>query len=231
MGNAKFDGYANEYDAWFMANENVFNSELKLVKQALGDLSGKRVLSVGCGSGLFESNFEHTGIEGLEPSADMAQIARKRGMEVLVTTFEHAQLDEDAYDVIYFNGSSTYIEDLHGAFAKAQRCLKPGGRLVLLDVPKESAYALMYLLAAAVGSYDHPYLEGVMPQLPYPLELVTAGYWHTSEEKLQILRDLGFRDFSAFQTLVNNPVYTNDSVEDVVDGYQAGGYVALIAHK
>ncbi len=39
------------------------------------------------------------------------------------------------------------------------------------------------------------------------------------------------RDFSAFQTLVNNPVYTNDSVEDVVDGYQAGGYVALIAHK
>ena len=61
--------------------------------------------------------------------------------------------------------------------------------------------------------------------------MVTAGYWHTSEKKLQILRDLGFRDFSAFQTLVNNPVYTNDSVEDVVDGYQAGGYVALIAHK
>ncbi|MDO5722124.1 MAG: class I SAM-dependent methyltransferase [Actinomycetaceae bacterium] len=231
MGKAKFDGYTNQYDEWFMANENVFNSELKLLVKALGDLSGKRVLSVGCGSGLFESNLDHRGIEGVEPSADMAQIARKRGMEVQVATFEDADLEQDAYDVIYFNGSSTYIADLEVAYRKAHACLKPGGRLVLLDVPKESAYALMYLLAASVGSYDHEFLAGVMPPMPYPLELVTAGYWHTSESKWQVLRDLGMRDFESYQTLVNNPVYTNDEVEDVVDGYRAGGYVALVAHK
>ena len=26
-------------------------------------------------------------------------------------------------------------------------------------------------------------------------------------------------------------LYTNDDVEDVVPGYQSGGYVAIIAHK
>ncbi len=30
---------------------------------------------------------------------------------------------------------------------------------------------------------------------------------------------------------LKNPMYTNEDVEDVVPGYQSGGYVALIAHK
>ena len=48
----KFDGYAAQYDAWFMTNENLFQSELRLFQKALGDITGKRVLSVGCGSGI-----------------------------------------------------------------------------------------------------------------------------------------------------------------------------------
>ena len=47
----KFDGYAAQYDAWFMENENLFQSELRLFQKVLGDIQGKRVLSVGCGSG------------------------------------------------------------------------------------------------------------------------------------------------------------------------------------
>ena len=34
---------------------------------ALGDVEGKRVLSVGCGSGLFESMIDISNIEGIEP--------------------------------------------------------------------------------------------------------------------------------------------------------------------
>ena len=42
----KFDGYAAQYDAWFMENENLFHSELRLFQKVLGDIAGKRVLSV-----------------------------------------------------------------------------------------------------------------------------------------------------------------------------------------
>ena len=79
----KFDGYAAQYDAWFMENENLFQSELRLFQKVLGDIQGKRVLSVGCGSGLFESMIDCSGIEGIEPSRDMGAIAEKRGVNVV----------------------------------------------------------------------------------------------------------------------------------------------------
>ena len=88
-----------------------------------------------------------------------------------------------------------------------------------------------YLLAKTVGTFDHPYLNGVMPKLPYPLELCCAGVWHSTEEKIDALKALGFHDFDFYQTLLKNPMYTNEDVEDVVPGYQSGGYVAIVAHK
>lgn len=239
MAKAKFDGYAADYDSWFIANENMFLSELKLLKASL-DLSGvsdgSRTLSIGCGSGLFEKALKDeyglTVTEGVEPSEDMAAIARKRGMEVQIATAETADLPEDAYDVIYFNGSSSYIPDLSVAYANTIKALKPGGRLVLIDVPKESAYGLMYLLASVQDGYSSKELEGTMPALPYPIELAKSAYWHTTEEKSGILaNELGLKNLRYRQTLIANPVYTNRDVEEPVEGYTAGGYVAIIAER
>ncbi len=228
----KFDGYAAQYDSWFMENENLFNSELLLLKKALGDITGKRVLSVGCGSGLFESMIENKNIEGIEPSQDMAAIAEKRGINVIAySTIEEAELEDEAYDVIYFNGSSSYITDLSPVYEKCRKALKKGGRIILLDVPKESAFGFMYLLAKAVGTFDHPYLNGIMPAAPYPIELVNSGVWHSTEDKIQVLKELGFHDFRFYQTLLQNPMYTNNTVEEVVEGYTSGGYVSIIAEK
>ncbi len=228
----KFDGYAAQYDAWFMENENLFQSELRLFQKALGDIAGQRVLSVGCGSGLFESMIDRSGIEGIEPSRDMGAIAQKRGINVIAFgAIEEVELEENAYDVIYLNGSSSYMEDLTRAFGVCKKALKPGGRFISLDVPKESAFGFMYLLAKNAGTFDHPSLNGVMPKLPYPLELCCAGVWHSTEEKIDALKALGFHDFDFYQTLLKNPMYTNDDVEDVVPGYQSGGYVAIIARK
>ncbi len=228
----KFDGYAAQYDSWFMENENLFNSELLLYKKALGDITGKRVLSVGCGSGLFESMIENRNIEGIEPSRDMGAIAEKRGINVIAYgVIEDVALEEDAYDIIYFNGSSSYIDNLTPVYEKCAKALKKGGKLILLDVPKESAFGFMYLLAKAVGTFDHPSLNGVMPAVPYPFELVTAGVWHSTEEKIQVLQNIGFKNLHFYQTLLQNPMYTNNKVEEVVEGYTSGGYVAIIAEK
>ena len=92
-------------------------------------------------------------------------------------------------------------------------------------------YKILCLLAKNVGTFEHPYLEGVMPKLPYPLELCCAGVWHSTEEKIDVLKSLGFHDFDFYQTLLKNPMYTNEEVEEVASGYRSGGYVAIIAHK
>ena len=173
-----------------------------------------------------------SGIEGIEPSRDMGAIAEKRGVNVVAFgAIEDVELEENAYDVIYLNGSSSYMEDLTRAFDVCKKALKPNGTFISLDVPKESAFGFMYLLAKEVGTFDHPFLNGVMPKLPYPHELCCAGVWHSTEEKINVLKALGFHDFDFYQTLLKNPMYTNEDVEDVVPGYQSGGYVAIIAHK
>ena len=226
----KFDGYAAKYDEWFMKNENLFISELRLFKKVLGDISGKKLLSVGCGSGLFESYIDCSNVEGIEPSEDMGQIAVKRGVNVIkFGLIEDVDLPDNEYDIIYFNGSSSYMEDLVPVYEKSLKALKDGGRLILLDVPKESAFGFMYLLGKSLNTYDHEYLEGAMPELPYPLALAASGVWHTTEEKINVLKGLGITKFSFYQTLVKNPLYTNEEPEEVSEGYKSGGYVAIIA--
>ena len=228
----KFDGYAEQYDEWFMKNDKLFTSELRLFLKVLGDITGKRLLSVGCGSGLFESYIDCTNVEGIEPSADMGSIAEKRGVNIIkYGVIEDVDLPEKTYDIIYFNGSSSYMEELETVYEKSLRALADGGKLILLDVPKESAFGFMYLLGKSLGTYDHEYLEGTMPDLPYPLALASSGVWHSTEEKIEVLKNLGIKEFEFYQTLIKNPLYTNEEPEDVSEGYKSGGYVAIVAKK
>ena len=227
-----FDGYADKYDEWFMKNEHLFTSELRLFLKVLGDIKDKRLLSVGCGSGLFESYIDCTNLEGIEPSVDMGKIAEKRGVNVIkFGVIEDADLPEEAYDIIYFNGSSSYLEDLKPVYEKCLKAIKPGGKLILLDVPKESAFGFMYLLGKSLDTYDHEFLKDAMPELPYPLALAKSGVWHSTEEKINVLKDLGIKKFDFYQTLIKNPLYTNEEPEEVSEGYKSGGYVAIIAEK
>lgn len=228
-----FDQYASQYDAWFLQNENVLLSEAKLVAYFLKD-AGK-ILSVGCGSGLFESILKRdNGIiitNGIEPSVGMAEIARKRGVDVVIGTAEEADFGVELYDTILFNGTPSYITDLQKSFDKAHAALKPGGKIIVIDVPKESSYALLYNLALAVGTWDHPLLEGVKPANPYPIEFVKQANWRTTEEKKQTLLKAGFKDFKYAQTLTRHALYSDVAIEEPSEGYESGDYVAICAVK
>lgn len=235
MKKEKFDGYAKKYDSRFVANSNLFFSELELLKKSLNSVNHDSILSVGCGSGLFESKLKEEGIivkQCIEPSIDMADIATQRGIDVEVTTIENYNINKDYFDVIYFNGSSSYIVEIKEVYEKCFKALKNGGSLILIDVPKESGYGLLYLLAKNVKNYEHLDLSGVAPKFPYPIELVSSANWHTTNEKLEIIHQLkGVKNVSFFQTLCKNPLYTNDEIEEVKEGYEEGGYVSIIVRK
>lgn len=228
-----FDEYAATYDAWFLDNPNVLESEVRLVASTLRNAG--RVLSVGCGSGLFEKimrdEFGITVTDGVEPSPAMAEIARKRGMDVTETTAEEFDYPAGEYDTILFNGSPSYITDLDTVLSKVYAALKPGGRVVLVDVPKESTYGLMYNLAKALGTWDHPLLEGAYPPNPYPIEFVNVANWRTTAEKIALLEKNGFRNIESAQTLTTHPLYSDLAAEEPVPGHDRGDYVALTAIK
>lgn len=228
-----FDQYASAYDAWFLNNRNVLYSEVNLVASVLKDAG--RILSVGCGSGLFERILrDEYGIvvtDGVEPSAGMAEIARKRGMRVTSATAEQADFGCGDYDTLLFNGTPSYIGDLRSVVRKAYGALPAGGRIVLVDVPKESSYGVMYNLAKALGTWDHPLLAGVYPPDPYPIEFVDVAVWRTTAEKTALLEEAGFRDLAYAQTLTAHPLYSNDAVEQPSEGYGKGDYVAVTGYK
>ena len=63
------------------------------------------------------------------------------------------------------------------------------------------------------------------------LALAASGVWHSTEEKINVLKELGITEFRFYQTLIKNPLYTNEEPEEVQEGYKSGGYVAIIAEK
>lgn len=232
MKNA-FDQYASEYDAWFMDNQNVLETELRLVASTLQNAG--QILSIGCGSCLFEKllsdRYQIHIAHGIEPADGMAAIARKRGFDVEINTAEAADFGFEQYDTVLFNGCPCYMSDLSLALRKAYAALRPGGRVVVIDVPKESPYGLIYNLALAVGTWDHPLLEGCCPKDPYPIELVRAAHWRTTEDKANVLRANGFIQLEFSQTLTLDPHYSYTAVEDPMPGYDRGSYVAIVAYK
>jgi ubiquinone/menaquinone biosynthesis C-methylase UbiE len=233
MTEQPFDEHAEQYDAWFLENRNVLESEVLLLKLFLAD-PGK-ALSVGCGSGLFEYllRTQH-GIDirfGVEPAAAMARIAEQRGLTVKSGTAEDLPFGQEKFDTVLLNGIPSYVARLDVAFAEGYRVLKPGGAIVVADVPAESAYGLLYKLAGLVGTWDDPFLTQVAPAHPYPVEFTLTANWRTTEEKAELLRAAGFTALEYAQTLIRHPKYSNDIVEEPVEGFDRGDYVAIRASK
>lgn len=233
MGYKGFDEYATEYDAWFMANSEVFETELKLVAASLEGAG--EVLSIGCGSGLFEASLrKDNGVvfkRCIEPAESMAAIARKRGFEVEIGTAEDSDYGVEEFDTVLFNGCPCYMNDLYKAFRKAYVALRPGGRIVVVDVPKESAYGILYNLAMTLGTWDHPLLADISPKMPYPIELVKEARWRTTKESIDPIVAAGFKDLRFLQTLTADPHFTDMEVEEPQSGFHKGSYVAFIGTK
>ena len=233
MGKIAFDEHSEKYDGWFMMNQNILASEVLLIKEALRDPG--HALSVGCGSGLFE-HFLRTdhGVEikhGVEPSEAMAAIARKRGMTVEIAPAENVPFKDASFDTVLMNGIPAYVRDVRTALQEARRLLKPGGRLVIGDVPASSSYGMLYQLAARIGTWHDPQLRKIAPKDPYPVEFVKEASWRTTEEISEILRALAFRNIEYLQTLTTHARFANDAVEEPSAGFERGSYVAIGAVK
>lgn len=233
MKESAFDAYANEYDKWFLNNKNVLRSEVALLAHFLEEPG--RSLSIGCGTALFETmlqdDYDITITHGIEPAEGMAEIARKRGLNVHAGTAEESDYGEEDFDTIIFNGTPSYIDKLGIAFSKAFTALKLGGKIVVLDVPKESSYALLYNLAKEVGSWNNYYFVGAKPQCAYPISFVHESLWRSTPEKIELLTQAGFVDFKFAQTLTRHPVYSDDHFEPPVEGFDRGDYVAICGIK
>jgi len=218
-----FEGEAEAFDVWFSKNKVVFESELLAEKYFI--TNPENTISIGCGSGLFESRL---GIKcGVEPSKDMAILAENRGIEVKIGTAENVPYENENFDGVLLSTILSYVKDRRKAVNEAYRILKHNGHIVVSFLAREGSYAMLYDLAYLRGEHD----PEAAPEHPYPIKFMEGVHWCSTSEVTALLKDAGFVDLKYVQTLTRHPKYTNDKVEEPTEGYDKGDYIVIQGTK
>lgn len=215
---------ADEYDAWFAANEPLFESEVRAIERQL-PASWDRAVEIGCGTGAFA---DRLGIEyGVEPSTPMAERARERGLSVESGSAEDLPLEDDAVDLALLLGVISYVDDFAATLAELARVVEPGGTALVAFLQADQGFAALYDRAVERGGYpsDLDWAE------PYPLAMATQATWRTPAEVREGLAAVGFEAFDAVQTLTTPIETAVETVEDPTRGHDEGSWVVLRARR
>jgi SAM-dependent methyltransferase len=123
----------------FKRGENILDP---IVREALGEVAGKRLLHLQCHFGLDSLSLARLGadVTGLDLSPVAIETARElsANLEIPATFVEadvlHAPDDLRGFDIVFASwGALCWISDLATWMRTASHALKPGGRLILID--------------------------------------------------------------------------------------------------
>jgi demethylmenaquinone methyltransferase / 2-methoxy-6-polyprenyl-1,4-benzoquinol methylase len=136
-----FDGSAASYDR--ICQVMSFGSGHWYRRQALlraGLEPGMSALDVACGTGVLAAHArelvgEHGSVLGLDPSTGMLLQARRRGVARLVRGVAEAlPLAAGSFDFLSMGYALRHVPDLRVTFEEYRRALRPGGRLLILEI-------------------------------------------------------------------------------------------------
>ena len=101
------------------------------VLELLGDVSGQRILDLGCGDGVLTASLVEKGasVLGVDSSSEMIADAIARGLDASVMDATALPF-EDEFDAVFTNAVLHWIKDHDAVLAGVHRALKPGGRFV-----------------------------------------------------------------------------------------------------
>lgn len=156
-----YDSFAEAYSAETENNlVNAYYARPAMLDLA-GDVAGRRILDVGCGSGPLSAALRERGadVAGVDTSAAMLALARRRlGEDAelhLADVGDRLPFADGVFDGVVASLVLHYLEDWGPALAELRRVLRPGGRLI--------------------ASVDHPFVAYAM-QEPRPDYSATTGY-------------------------------------------------------
>jgi SAM-dependent methyltransferase len=203
-----FEESAPEYDAWFDRHPLVYELEILALKQFL--VPGVRGLEIGVGTGRFA---DPLGIRvGVEPAATMAVMAQRRGVQVCRAVAEALPFRPDSFDLVAMVTVLCFLRDPFLALTEATRVLKPGGRILIGMIDKDSPLGQSY------GA-----------QKPESKFYRQANFY-AIDRALEWLARLNYRKVEVCQTLfgeLSDPTHP----EPVRAGHGEGGFVVIAAQK
>lgn len=160
-----FDSSAEHYD--WICDVMSFGSGRWYRQQALvraaGVTKGMKVLDVGAGTGVVSHIAQGlVGDEGLvialDPSKGMLGEAQKLGVNhTTMGLGEALPFPDNTFDVLTMGYALRHVADLGNAFEEYLRVLKPGGKILLLEITRPQSALVKFVLKS--------YMKGVIPIL------------------------------------------------------------------
>jgi demethylmenaquinone methyltransferase / 2-methoxy-6-polyprenyl-1,4-benzoquinol methylase len=181
---ALFDGGARHYD-WVCALGSLGSGQFyrQWILSRSGLRGGMQLLDIATGTGLVARAAvrilgEPGAVVGVDPSRGMLEEARKTlSIPLVQATVEALPFEHDHFDFLSMGYALRHVADLGVAFGECRRVLKPGGRLLILEISRPRPTVGQWLLRL--------YFQNVLPLIARlgtrsrQAELLTKYYWDT----------------------------------------------------
>jgi len=182
--NRLFNMGAKHYDA--VVDWGFLHSGAAYRRRALkqhGLRPGDHLLDVACGTGLVAVEAAKIlgtaeNITGLDPSEGMLAIARsKLAAHFVLGRAERIPLADDSFDFITMGYALRHVTSLEETFREYRRVLKPGGKLLILEITKPVGRLPGFFFRLYFGRI-YPFLTRLFTHSTEARDMM-AYYWET----------------------------------------------------
>jgi SAM-dependent methyltransferase len=172
-----FDNLVTDYEEWFEKHPKIYEEEIKTIKILLPKGKG---IEIGVGTGRFAAplNIKF----GIEPSKNMSEIAKKRGIEVVNITAEEMGFEE-VFDFALIVTTICFVKDPVKTLQNTYKALKKGGFVLVAFVDLNSPLGRFYEKNKQNSKF---YKEAT---------------FFTKDDIIGLLTKVGFSDFECVENL------------------------------
>ena len=150
------------YESWRTTSIGAVTEALEqnLILELMGDFKGAQVLDVGCGDGVLACAAASRGavVIGIDPDPAMLDAARARAeragvkADFLDGRIERLPFADASFDVVAAITVLCFVADASAAVDEMARVVRPGGRLVIGELGRWSAWAGIRRLRGWLGA-------------------------------------------------------------------------------
>ena len=213
----QYNKAAEEYHEYVSREDNVWHKymEKPLLKKILKEkIKSKKVLDLGCGSGIFSNELLKLGakkVVGLDLSDELIEIGKKEypKIELVQGNAKKTNFKRSEFDVVVSSLTAHYFKNLNELFKEVSRVLKNNGSFVFsMQHPIMEVSGRLRIKGKIIPGKSElkNYFEDKEYTMRLGKELVVTSYHHTFENIFNSLNRNGFVIENLFETKPNEKV-------------------------